>query len=114
MPNLVHFEEIEAIILLSVCQFILKNELAKNSMLMVLSNILRNYAIFKDKNIDDSFRSTSGLSYQTNVMLNYISAKDKNIHVPRIFLRAMDQYKGNFSDYEIKLWEGLIMSANVN
>lgn len=111
MPNLVPFEEIEAIILLSVCQFILKNELAKNSMLMVLSNILRNYAKCKGKNIDDSFRSTSGLSYQTNVMLKYLSSNESVNRVPKMFINVNNQYQNELIKHEKYLWEGLIMSS---
>ena len=47
MPNLVPFEEIEAIILLSVCQFVLICNVSKNSMLMCLSKILRDLATNK-------------------------------------------------------------------
>lgn len=112
MPNLVPFDEVEAIILLSVCKFILDNELTKNSMLVCLSNILRSYAQSKGNHVDNSFRSTSGLSYQTNVMLKYISVGDEFTRVPRIFTTAMEQYQGNALEYERKLWEGLIMSSD--
>ena len=111
MPNLVPFEEIEAIILLSVCQFILKYEMPKNSMLMVLSNILRNYAKNKGKNIDDSFRSTSGLSYQTNVMLKYLSSNESVNRAPKMFITVNKKHQNEFLKHEQYLWEGLIMSS---
>ena len=111
MPNLVPFEEIEAIILLSVCQFILKYEMPKNSMLMVLSNILRNYAKSKGKNIDDSFRSTSGLSYQTNVMLKYLSSNESVNRAPKMFITVNKKHQNEFLKHEQYLWEGLIMSS---
>ena len=73
MPSLVPFEEVEAIILLNICQFIITSDITKNSMLLSLSRILRNLAKNKGFTIDDSYRSPSGLNYQTNVMFKYIS-----------------------------------------
>lgn len=111
MSNLIPFEKIEAIILLSVCRFIYENELTKNSMLVCLSNTLRGYARHKGNMIDDSFRSTSGLSYQTNVMLNYLSSNGNTNRVPKMFIAASEQYENDPIEYEKKLWEGLIMSS---
>ena len=45
MSNLVPFDETEAIILLSVCKFILVCNLSKNSMLDCLSKILKSSVI---------------------------------------------------------------------
>ena len=54
MPSLVPFEEVEAIILLNICQFIITSDITKNSMLLSLSRILRNLAKNKGFTIDDS------------------------------------------------------------
>ena len=117
MPNLVPFEEIEAIILLSVCKFVLDCNLAKNSMLICLSKILRDLAINKNQNIDDSYRSTSGLSYQSNVMYKHISSNIANQgtnRVPKIFSSAVCLYNDNIKKFNEKLWEGLFMSSDKN
>lgn len=117
MPNLVPFEEIEAIILLSVCKFVLGCNLAKNSMLMCLSKILRNMATNKKHHIDNSYRSTSGLNYQSNVMYKYISSNNGNSGancVPKMFSIAVCLYNDNIEEFNEKLWEGLLMSSDKN
>ena len=117
MSNFVPFEEIEAVILLSVCQFILTYDLTKNSMLLCLSKILRNLAISKGYNTDDSYRSPSGLNYQTNVMFKYIlddKANTKTEHVPKIFTVATILYKNDINEFRRKLWDGLFRSADNN
>ncbi len=111
MPNLVPFEEVEAIILLNVCQFILSCDLGKNSMLLCLSKILRDLAKNKGYDIDASYRSPSGLSHQTNVMLNYISDSGGN-NVPKVFAAATDLYEYDNNEFRRKLWDGLVMSSD--
>lgn len=117
MPNLVPFEEIEAIILLSLCQFLLICDLTKKSMLSCFSKILRNLATNKGYNIDDSYRSPSGLNYQTNVMFKYIldsKANTKANHVPKIFTVATVLYKDDINEFRRRLWEGLYLSSDNN
>ena len=60
MPILMPFEEIEAIILTSACQFVLICNLNRNSVLTCLSKVLRNLALNKSTDIDESYRSKNG------------------------------------------------------
>lgn len=110
MPKLVPFDEIEAIILLNVCQFIITCDLTKNSMLLCLSKVLRKLARNKGYDIDNSYRSTSGLNYQTNVMFNHISGSGKN-RIPHIFQIASDLYEHDNNEFIRKLWEGLLVAS---
>ena len=113
MPSLVPFEEVEAIILLNICQFIITSDITKNSMLLSLSRILRNLAKNKGFTIDDSYRSPSGLNYQTNVMFKYISDFEST-RVPKIFIAATNLYKQDNIAFRKKLWEGLLMASDSN
>lgn len=117
MSNLVPFDETEAIILLSVCKFILVCNLSKNSMLDCLSKILKALATSKNRKIDESYRSVSGLNYQTNVMFRFISASTPNAdtnYVPKIFLAAVHLSNNDVDKFNKKLWEGLFMSSEKN
>ena len=67
--------------------------------------------------IDDSYRSKSGLNYQTNVMFKYISDNRVNVsgnRVPIIFTIAVVLYRDDINEFRRRLWEGLFMSSENN
>ena len=111
MSKLVPFEEAEAIILLNVCQFITACGLPKSSMVLCLSNVLRKLAGNKGYDIDDSYRSPSGLNYQINVMFDHISGTGKN-RIPKIFRSASDLYAHDNNVFNRKLWKGLLAASD--
>ena len=77
MPKFIQFEEVEAIILVNVCQFITTCNLTKNSMFFCLSKVLRRLARNKGYDINNSCRSPSDLNYQIKVMFDHISGAGK-------------------------------------
>lgn len=105
--NRVAFNEHETAILLAPYLRTLNNDISRHHAIECCSTKLRQMALNRDIEIDDSFRSVSGITYQMSCMEAVYRGR---IEKPRLFAMIVRQYREDRNEFEELLKEAEQMS----
>lgn len=105
------FDKYETVILFDFYLKTLNKEMTHHIAVKRCSRLLRNMAKNKDKDIDDSFRSKSGIAYQMSCMDAVYQGK---MAKPTLFADIVYMYRNDSQKFEKLLKEAKSMSENGN
>ena len=98
------WEQDEALILLNALLKVLNEGYPRKQAVEEVSATLRQRAIDKGIEIDDTFRNINGIQMKMDAMWYIFSNGEKGLNCPsKVFRQAVDLYKNNRTEYE-NLW----------
>ncbi len=100
MPIKIPFSLEEAVLLLNIIILGRRWELSTSEMSIWASEILKEYAIARNINIDDDFRSPMGLTGRIRSLSSVLDKVERKGNPPtKIFVEAVDKYRKNLEEY---------------
>ena len=98
------WEQDEALILLNALLKVLNEGYPRKQAVEEVSATLRQRAIAKGIEIDDTFRNINGISMRMEEMRYILTNGEKGLkHFSKLFVKVIDLYKNNRTEYE-NLW----------